>query len=295
MSQIPASSPAAKVTVPRVKQSKVSAGSPALTMLTAYDYPTARILDDAGIDMILIGDSVGTVIYGDPNTLSVTMEQMLMHTRAVSRGTMRALVVADMPFLSYQISIEQAVQNAGRFLKESGAHAVKLEGGAEMASTIAAITRAGIPVCAHIGLTPQSIQSLGTYRMHGKTPSEREYLLQSARAVAEAGAFAVVLECVESDLAREITENISIPTIGIGAGGSCDGQVLVFHDLVGMTSGHVPRFVKPTAQVGPALSQAVREYVARTRGGVTAKTDLPDAIEKFSPIVTEGDDHAVSH
>jgi len=304
MSQIPSANSTQKVTVPRVKQTKASAGATPLVMLTAYDYPTAKILEEAGVDLILVGDSLGTVVYGEPNTLSVTMEQMLMHTRAVSRAAVRAMVVADMPFLSYQISKEQAVQNAGRFLKESGAHAVKLEGGAEMAETISAITRAGIPVCAHIGLTPQSIQALGTYRMHGKTPSERDYLLQSALAVADAGAFAVVLECIEPALAREISENISIPTIGIGSGQGCDGQVLVFHDLVGLTAGHVPRFVNPTCQVAPVIAQGVRAYVERTRQRGVTHSLAPQAIDSAPVTEFSGDsedknsgesDNALSH
>jgi 3-methyl-2-oxobutanoate hydroxymethyltransferase len=251
------------VTVPGIRAQK---GQAKVTMLTAYDYPTAQILDEAGVDMLLIGDSLATVVYGEPNTLGVTMEDMLRHTRAVSRAAKRALVVADMPFMSYQVSVEQAVTNAGRFLKEAGAQAVKLEGGTEMAAVIRAITRAGIPVCAHIGLTPQTIHAMGHYRMHGKNEAERRYLVESAHAVAEAGAFAVVLECVEESLAAEITREIAIPTIGIGASPACDGQVLVIHDLVGLTAGHVPRFVQPTAALREPMLQAVRAYVDRTRG-----------------------------
>jgi 3-methyl-2-oxobutanoate hydroxymethyltransferase len=254
------------VTVPWVRAQKE--GNPQrarITMLTAYDYPTARILDDAGVDVLLVGDSVGTVIYGEPNTLSVTMEDMIRHTRAVARGAKRALVVGDLPFMSYQVSVEQAVTNAGRMLKEAQAQAVKLEGGTEVEPVIRAITRAGIPVVGHIGLTPQSIHAMGSYRMHGKSDDERRYLMDSARAVAAAGAFAVVLECIEEKLAAEITREISIPTIGIGAGAACDGQVLVTHDLVGLTSGHVPRFVTPTAQLRDPFVAAARAYVERTR------------------------------
>lgn len=260
------------VTVPWVRAQKLRDGKAPFTMLTAYDYPTAQILDEAGVDLLLVGDSVATVLYGEPNTLAVTMEDMLRHARAVSRGTKRALVVGDMPFMSYQVSREQAVANAGRFLKEASAQAVKLEGGTEVADTIRAIARAGIPVCAHIGLTPQSIHAMGTYRMHGKNEGERRYLLDSARAVAEAGAFAVVLECVEEGLAAEITRELAIPTIGIGAGTACDGQVLVVHDLVGLTSGHVPRFVTPTAQLREPFLNAARAYVERTRLGAGGKT-----------------------
>lgn len=254
--------PTKPITVPWIRSQK---GVRKITMLTAYDYPTAALVDEAGIDAILVGDSLGTVIYGDPNTLSVTMDDMLRHTQAVSRGAKRALVVSDMPFMSYQVSIEQAVTNAGRFLKESGAQAVKLEGGSEIAATIQAITRAGIPVVGHIGLTPQTIHAMGTYRMHGKTDDERKYLLDSAQAVANAGAFAVVLECVQEALAREITQTISIPTIGIGASSACDGQVLVIHDLVGLTVGRVPSFVNPVAALGHELKKAVSTYIERTQ------------------------------
>jgi 3-methyl-2-oxobutanoate hydroxymethyltransferase len=250
------------VTVPWIRSQK---GKEKITMLTAYDYPTATLLDEAGIDVLLVGDSVGTVIYGEPNTLSVTLEDMIRHTTAVTRGAKRALVVADMPFMSYQVSLEQAVRNAGRLVQEAKAQAIKLEGGVEYASTIQAITRAGIPVVAHIGLTPQTIHAMGTYRMHGKTPEEKDYLLESARAVADAGAFAVVLECVEPNLAAEITRLISIPTIGIGASPECDGQVLVVHDLVGLTSGRVPKFVHPLAQLREPFREAVEAYIQRTR------------------------------
>lgn len=250
------------VTVPWVRAQK---GHQKITMLTAYDYPTAMVLDEAGVDLLLVGDSVATVIYGEPNTLSVTMEDMIRHSLAVSRGAKRALVIADMPFMSYQVSLEQALSNAGRLLKEGRAQGVKLEGGAEMAATVRAITRAGIPVIGHIGLTPQSINAMGNYRMHGKTEAERVYLLESAQALAEAGAFAVVLECVEEKLAQEITQLISIPTIGIGAGSSCDGQVLVTHDLVGLTAGKVPKFVNPLAQLREPLQMAIHSYIHRTR------------------------------
>lgn len=264
------------VTVPWVRAQK---GKEKLTMLTAYDYPMATVLDAAGVDMLLVGDSVATVIYGEPNTLAVTMEDMLRHTRAVTRATKRALVIGDMPFMSYQVSREQAVTNAGRFLKEASAQAVKLEGGTEVAETIRAITRAGIPVCAHIGLTPQSINAMGSYRMHGKSDEERAYLLESARAVADAGAFAVVLECIEAGLAAQITREIPIPTVGIGSGPQCDAQVLVTHDLVGLTAGRVPKFVAPLAALRQPLSEAVASYVTRTKAEPFAGTKEPsDAI-----------------
>lgn len=249
------------VTVPWLRAQK---GNRKLTMLTAYDYPTARFLDDAGIDMLLVGDSLATVIYGEPNTLSVTMEDMIRHTRAVAKGAHRALVVADMPFMSYQVSGESALVNAGRLLKEAFAQAVKLEGGLEMEATVRTITRAGIPVIGHIGLTPQSINAMGTYRMHGKTMEERSYLLDSALALEQAGAFSIVLECVEATLADEITRRLTIPTIGIGASAECDGQVLVTHDLVGLTEGRVPRFVNPLADLKEPFKKAVGEYIQRT-------------------------------
>jgi 3-methyl-2-oxobutanoate hydroxymethyltransferase len=261
------------VTVPWVRAQK---GVAQLTMLTAYDYPTAARLDQAGIDLILIGDSVATVLYGEPNTLSVTIEDMIRHTTAVARGAQRALVVADMPFMSYQVSIEEAVRNAGRLIKEARAQAVKLEGGTEVAATIRAITRAGIPVVAHLGLTPQSIHAMGHYRMHGKSEAERTYLLESAQAVTQAGAFAAVLECVQPELAREITAAIAIPTIGIGSGMSCDGQVLVTNDLVGLTLGKVPRFVEPLADLQEPFVRAVAGYIARVRGqGPTERPESP--------------------
>ncbi|MGK5083692.1 3-methyl-2-oxobutanoate hydroxymethyltransferase [Bdellovibrionota bacterium FG-1] len=249
------------VTVPWIRSQK---GVAKITMLTAYDYPTALILDEAGVDILLVGDSVATVVYGEPNTLSVTMEDMLRHTRAVANAAKRAMVVGDMPFMSYQVNQEQAITNAGRFLKEARAQAIKLEGGTEMADTIHAITRAGIPVIGHIGLTPQSIHAMGPYRMHGKNEGERRYLLDSARAIVQAGAFAVVLECVEETLAAEITAELDIPTIGIGASPRCDGQVLVVHDLVGLTGGHVPRFVTPTASLREPFREAVRAFIQRT-------------------------------
>lgn len=240
-------------------------GRSPLTMLTAYDHPTAHALDAAGIDLLLVGDSVGTVIYGEPDTLGVTLEDILRHTRAVARAAKRAMVVADMPFLTYQASDEQAVLNAGRLLKEGRAQAVKLEGGEEYASTVRSLIRAGIPVMGHIGLMPQSIHAAGGYRMHGKTVDEATALLQSAQALADAGAFALVLECVEASLAARITAALPIPTIGIGSGPACDGQVLVTHDLLGLTAGHVPRFVTPVAQLSTLMTEGARAFAKATR------------------------------
>ncbi|HRK01838.1 MAG TPA: 3-methyl-2-oxobutanoate hydroxymethyltransferase [Oligoflexia bacterium] len=242
-----------------------------LSMLTAYDFAFATLLDRAGIDMLLVGDSLGPVIYGTPNTLSVTLDDILRHTRTVSSAATRALVIADLPFLSYQVSLEQAVTNAGRCLKEAGAHAVKLEGGVEQTETIRAIVRAGIPVVAHIGLTPQSVHAVGGYRTYGKTEAERDLLLADAKAVAEAGAFCVVLECVQEATATEITKAIAVPTIGIGSGSNCDGQVLVTQDLVGLTVGHVPKFVNPVADVAGIISAAAQSFVARMNDGEESK------------------------
>lgn len=253
-----------------------------ITMLTAYDYPTAALVDKAGVEMILVGDSVGTVVYGYESTIPVTMDQMLMHVKAVTSGAKRSLVVADMPFMSYQASDEDALRNAGRFLKKSGAHAIKLEGGLEVKEKIRKLTQIGIPVMAHIGLMPQSIRAMGRYRTFGKTKDEAKYLLESARCLEDAGAFAIVLECVEHGLAESISKALSIPTIGIGSGAACDGQVLVFHDLVGMTPGHVPSFVRPEADAKSVLLNAVGRYIERTKN--------PNALTRPEPrIIIEGE------
>lgn len=231
-----------------------------ITMLTAYDYPTAQIVDQAGIDMILVGDSLGMVVQGRDSTLPVTMEEMLYHTNMVSRAAKTALVVGDMPFLSYQASREEAVRNAGRFLKEAGAEAVKLEGGSQMAETISAIVNAGIPVMAHIGLTPQYVHALGGFKVQGRDDAAREKILADARAVQDAGAFSVVLEAMPAPLAKELGKILSIPTIGIGAGPDCDGQVLVLHDLLGLFDRFTPKFVKKYVNLKDQAFNAVREY-----------------------------------
>ena len=231
-----------------------------ITMITAYDYPFAKVVDDAGIDIILVGDSVGTVIQGVPNTLPVTMDEMIYHTRMVARARERALVVFDLPFMSYQASLEQAKQNAGRALKEANAEAVKLEGGANMAETISAIVNIDIPVMGHIGLTPQSVHRLGGFKVQGKDERTRKKLLEDARAVEEAGAFAVVLELVPAEVAKEITEMLSIPTIGIGAGIHCDGQVLVLHDLLGLYPARKLKMVKQYANLYEESRKAVEQF-----------------------------------
>lgn len=231
-----------------------------VTMLTAYDYSTAKLVDEAGIDSILVGDSLGNVILGYEDTISVTVEDIIHHTAAVARGAREALIVADMPFMSYQTSVYDAVVNAGRLMKEGRANAVKLEGGVDVCPQIKAITSAGIPVVAHLGLTPQSINAFGGYKVQGKSEAAAKRLLEDALAVEEAGAFAVVLECVPSKLAALLTEKLSIVTIGIGAGNECDGQVLVYQDMLGMFSDYVPKFVKQFASVGEIMKQAFADY-----------------------------------
>lgn len=238
-----------------------------ITMLTAYDFSTARLADEAGVNTILVGDSLGMVMLGYENTLSVTMEDMLHHTRAVTKGAKNALVVADMPFMSYQTSVYDAVVNAGRLIKEGGAQAVKLEGGAAVAEQIRAIVNAQIPVAAHIGLTPQSVNAFGGFKVQGKTAEKAAQLIQDAKTVEEAGAFAVVLECVPAKLAEKISASVSIPTIGIGAGAGCDGQVLVYQDMLGMFGGFTPKFVKRFANVGDIMKEAFAQYIKEVKSG----------------------------
>lgn len=238
-----------------------------IAMLTAYDATMAGLLDRAGIDVLLVGDSLGTVILGYETTLPVTLDAIVYHTKAVVRGAKRALVVADLPFLSYQTGIPDAIRSAGRLLQEGGAAAVKLEGGAAMAETVQRLVEIGIPVMGHIGLTPQSVHSLGGFRAVGKTQNEAEALLESALALEQAGAFAVVLESVPSEVARKITERLKVPTIGIGAGPHCDGQVLVSYDALGLFDAFVPRFVKQYAKLGEAVVAAAKDYIADVQAG----------------------------
>lgn len=238
-----------------------------ITMLTAYDYSTAKLMDNAGINGILIGDSLGMTMLGYEDTLSVTMEDMIHHTACVARGAKNALVVADMPFMSYQVSVEEAVRNAGRLMKEGRAQAVKLEGGASVCKQIKAITEASIPVMAHLGLTPQSVNAFGGFKVQGKSLEAARTLIEDAKRVEEAGAFSVVLECVPAALAKIITETISIPTIGIGAGAGCDGQILVYQDMLGMYSDFTPKFVKKFANVGQVMTQAFADYIKETKEG----------------------------
>ena len=238
-----------------------------ISMLTAYDYTTARLLDEAGVNTILVGDSLGNVILGYEDTISVTVEDMIHHSAAVARGAKNALVVTDLPFMSYQTSVYDAVVNAGRLMKEGRAGAVKLEGGKEVCPQIKAIVSAGIPVVAHLGLTPQSINTFGGFKVQGKTEAGAKKLIEDAKAVEEAGAFLLVLECVPAKLAKLVTESINIPTIGIGAGAGCDGQVLVIYDMLGMFSDFKPKFVKHFANAGDVIREAVKTYIAEIDDG----------------------------
>lgn len=238
-----------------------------ISMLTAYDYTTARLLDEAGVNTILVGDSLGNVILGYEDTISVTVEGMIHHSAAVARGAKNALVVTDLPFMSYQTSVYDAVVNAGRLMKEGRAGAVKLEGGKEVCPQIKAIVSAGIPVVAHLGLTPQSINTFGGFKVQGKTEAAAKKLIEDAKAVEEAGAFLLVLECVPAKLAKLVTESINIPTIGIGAGAGCDGQVLVIYDMLGMFSDFKPKFVKHFANAGDMIREAVKTYIAEIDDG----------------------------
>ena len=235
-------------------------GGAPLSMLTAYDYHTACTIDEAGIDMILVGDSLGNVMLGYENTLAVTVEDMIHHGKAVCRGAKNTFVVVDMPFMSYQTSVTDAVRNAGRIMKETNCQAVKLEGGAVYADRIKAIVEAGIPVVAHIGLTPQSVNMLGGYKVQGKTVKAAQHLIDDAKAVAEAGAFAITLECVPAALAQKVTESVPALTIGIGAGNGCDGQVLVYQDMLGYTDGFTPKFVKKYANLHEVMLEAFKQY-----------------------------------
>lgn len=256
--------PVKKVTVPAIRAMK---SKERIGMLTAYDYPSAKAVDAAGSDIILVGDSLGMVVLGYPDTLSVTVDDMLHHTRAVARGTERALIVGDMPYLSYHVSVEESVRNAGRFI-QAGAHAVKVEGGKPTRiRTIEAILDAEVPVMGHIGLTPQSVNALGGFKVQGKGTEEARRLIDEAVALEQAGCFSIVLECVPSELAAFITDRISIPTIGIGAGPSCDGQVLVLHDLLGLYHGHTPKFVRQYAHLAEDMQKAVSAYLADVREG----------------------------
>ncbi len=238
-----------------------------ITMLTAYDYPTAQMVDQAGIDTILVGDSLGMVVLGYSSTVPVSMEEMIHHTKAVTRATKYAFVIGDMPFMSYQTGIQKAIENAGRFLKEGGCDAVKLEGGSEAAPTVKAIVTAGVPVCGHIGLTPQTATQLSGFKVQGKDAESARTLINAAKDLEEAGAFMLVMECIPDVLASRITSELSIPTIGIGAGRDCDGQVLVYHDTVGLFDRFTPKFVKQYIKLGPMVIEALKEYKKEVEEG----------------------------
>lgn len=254
-----------KNTVATLQQQKLDGDK--ITMLTAYDYSTAKLVDECGVNTILVGDSLGMVMLGYEDTISVTMEDMIHHTAAVTRGAKNALVVGDMPFMSYQTSVYDAVVNAGRLMKEGRCQAVKLEGGASVCPQIKAITEASIPVVAHIGLTPQSVNAFGGFKVQGKSEADARRLIEEAKAVEEAGAFAIVLECIPAKLAKLITESVSIPTIGIGAGADCDGQVLVYQDMLALFSDFKPKFVKHFANAGEVMKQGFAEYIKEVKEG----------------------------
>lgn len=253
------------VTIPNLLEWKKSQRK--ITALTAYDFLTARALDRAGVDLVLVGDSLAMVALGHDTTLPVTLDEMLHHTRAVGRALDRALLIGDMPFMSYQASVEQALENAGRFLKEAGAQAVKLEGGAQVEAQVRAITSAGIPVMGHLGLTPQSVHQLGGYKVQGKNYLDARRIKADALKLQKAGAFSLVLEAIPADLAQDITKELDIPTIGIGAGPHCDGQILVTQDMLGMNPDFVPKFIKQYAALGDQMEQGLKQYVTEVQSG----------------------------
>lgn len=254
-----------RLRVPDVQKKKQQGEK--VTMLTAYDFLLARLLDEAGVDILLVGDSVGMVLLGFETTLPVTLEMMIHHSQAVSRGAQRALVVADMPFLSYQVSPSDAVQNAGRLIQEGGVAAVKIEGGRVMADVTHRLVEVGIPVMGHLGLLPQSVHKMGGFRVQARDKDTAAYLVEDAEILEEAGAFSIVLESIPAEVARQVTSRVSIPTIGIGAGPHCDGQVLVSHDAFGLSHGKVPSFVKQYAQLGTDLKKAAEAYISEVRDG----------------------------
>jgi 3-methyl-2-oxobutanoate hydroxymethyltransferase len=263
------------ITVSQIKEMKREGRR--ITMLTAYDYTMARLLDESGVDMLLVGDSLGMVVLGYDSTLPVTLEVMIHHTRAVSRGAKKALVVGDLPFLTYHASIEEAIHNAGRFLQEGGAQAVKVEGGVHIAPTVKAIVNCGIPVMGHIGLTPQSINQLGGFKVQGKTDQAAAGLIADAKALEEAGAFAIVLECIPAPLSKLITERVNVATIGIGAGVHCDGQVQVIHDVLGLFPDFVPRHARQYARLGDEVRAVAKQYIEDVRN-----SSFPTMKESFA-------------
>jgi 3-methyl-2-oxobutanoate hydroxymethyltransferase len=281
--------PLRKTTVLDVRSRKGT--GPPLAMVTAYDYTMARLVDEAGADLILVGDSLGMVVQGLPNTLPVTLEEICYHGRAVARGTARAHLVGDMPFMSYQVSAAQAVESAGKLAKDGAFESVKLEGGQELAEHVRRIVRAGIPVMGHVGLLPQSVHALGGFKVQGRGADAAAKVVADARAIEEAGAYAIVLEAVPPDVAEEVTRTVGVPTIGIGAGAACDGQVLVCTDLLGMSRGHAPRFAKRYAELGDAIVDAVKRYVGEVRSGQFPAVEhayRPNRPDEGSPHAAEG-------
>ena len=255
-----------KITIPYLHKKKQKGEK--IVALTAYDFPTAKIVDEAGIDLILVGDSLGMVVLGYENTIPVTMEEMIHHTKAVVRGAQRPLIVGDMPYFSFHMSVNETVRNASRFLKEAGAKAVKIEGASKKRINLnESLVEAEIPVMGHVGLTPQSIYHLGQFKVKGKDIAEAKKIVQNAKDLEKAGVFSIVLECIPMELAREITHQLAVPTIGIGAGPHCDGQILVFHDLVGYANGYLPKFVKRYADIHGSLNKALEEYVEDVKKG----------------------------
>jgi 3-methyl-2-oxobutanoate hydroxymethyltransferase len=279
-------SPVKKVTVPDLRARKGM--GPAIAMVTAYDFTMARLMDEAGVDIILVGDSLGMVFQGLSTTLPVTLDEVCYHGRAVVRGSTRAHVVGDLPFMSYQVSPQQAVESAGRLVKDGSFEAVKLEGGEEIAEHVRRIVRAGVPVMGHVGLQPQSVHALGGFKMQGRGGEAAAKIVADARAIADAGAYAIVLEAIPPDVARQVTAAVEVPTIGIGAGSSCDGQVLVCTDLLGMSRGHAPKFAKHFAEIGDAIVTATERYVSEVRGRT-----FPAAEHAFKP--NRADDVTLDH
>lgn len=269
-----------KTTAPELRARKRTEGGRGvpIAMVTTYDFTMARLFDEAGVDAVLVGDSLGMIVQGLPNTLPVTLDEMTYHCRAVARGLTRAHLVGDLPFMSYQASVVQALESAGKLLKEGACESVKLEGGADFAEHVYRMVRAGIPVMGHVGLTPQSVHAFGGFKLQGRGDDAAQRIVDDAKALEEAGAYAVVLEAVPPDVAARITAELSIPTIGIGAGAACDGQVLVYSDMLGLSRGHTPKFAKQFAQLGDAVVEATRAYVDEVQAGT-----FPAAAHTFKP------------
>jgi 3-methyl-2-oxobutanoate hydroxymethyltransferase len=270
-----------KVTVPEIRDRK--SNGPSIAMMTAYDYTMARLLDEAGADILLVGDSLGMVVQGLPNTLPVTLDEVCYHGRAVARGVQRAHVVGDMPFMSFQVSAAQAIESAGKLMKEGAFESVKIEGGIEVADRVAQMVNIGIPVMGHVGLVPQRVHALGGFKVQGKTDETADRIIADAMALEQAGVYAIVLEAMPAEVASRVTRAVSVPTIGIGAGRGCDGQVLVCTDLLGMSRGHAPRFVKHFAEVGDAIVGATQAFIDEVRAGT-----FPDKEHEYQAAPAPG-------